>query len=678
MPLHSPPTSPSVVAPSRVQVDDDYPDQHSPSSSGIGGVRHHQPFPLHLSFPETYSGHSSSNPYRTMQPQSYGSSTVPRGVSKARIEHGSHCGSEPSHASLHRAQIKLSYHQRSTVPTVSPSGHVRALYERPGSLNGYAPPETGKVMDFEHRHLHVPACGAAGDPDISTCGSMPAFEDDPHDNLAGIVERAGGAVSSVSLSVPYLHLLCIRHRALLDELDNYGRVLDEQALRFQDLQHKERQLFELRKNVDQLTATNSAQTNTLRNRIGDLELEAKRLKEVTRCMEQDGRDFRERVEKQEQIINHEFEEWKGQAFIEHEVAVMEAQEEWEQILMERDAAHHAAMLQTTEEYNISLDEIRHRILRRNNLVTAYALTIQSLHRQLEDEKAVLHRSFDEKHSLLVAFKSEKEALQDSFIAKTTAAKNKFLSQKQGLKNDHAKEKLSMTEGFQNELKGLRKKWDEKKNSMNEAFAREKAEVELKLKRTIETMQNEFEEESRVMKEGFAKEKAELVGTFAEQKKSIEASFENERDKLIKGGEAAKGAWEEDKKRISGESNEEKQRFENIKKHLEDDIEALRVEKRSLEDKNTALQREKVGLEDTRGQLEKSVKAIKIELKDKNSLIKGKEVQFEADRSRFDEVIKNLEAACENMQKENDKLVRVLQDVAEEEEAEEIRSRGDDF
>ncbi|KAA8908994.1 hypothetical protein FN846DRAFT_636839 [Sphaerosporella brunnea] len=673
-----------------------------PGSSAGGHVRHSSFFPP----TPPYSNHSrpprAPTEYHHHQQHQYAPQYPPA----------------PSSSTSGR---RPNYHHRPPPPTTIPRSAYAASHSGAHSrrLSGYShDPGLALEMQLERQHQYYDDMILGPEyppsPHASSGGGFAGA--DPHENLAAIVDRAGGAVSSLSLSIPSLHQLCERHRAVTAELEHYERVVAEQEGQMKELLSKEKKLDQLKKTMEHLSGVHTAEVNTLRNRIGDLEREIKRLQEAIEKKERERESFEVKVDEEKEELEKLFDEWKRETQEEHEKALRELKEEQEKLLEEertkhegvlgeKDAEHSKAFEEKEAAHQVSLKdcedahEAKTKALEEDfkqqkaELVSTHESKLadaESAHQaKIEELKSAQMKQAEdfatEKTSLNETFLAEKAKLVEEFEAETRTIEEKFNAVKGQVEEAHANEKKRIEAAFAEDLEAKEKTYSEEKQALEERFAAERTAKE-----------EAFAKEKEDMKAEFYKEKEEMNSVFTAEKADIEAAFEKERAKLHETFEAAKAAWAEEKERmLSGWEAEkenmttgfanEKAQLEEIQKGLETDKENLTADTIALKGEKETLQTEKAALESLRDQLEErvsSLETLKTSLEaEKDALVavgESKAAEYSAERARLDGIIANLQTTLDGMQKENKKLLDTLKKMAEEEEGGEIRSRGDGF
>jgi hypothetical protein len=507
------------------------------------------------------------------------------------------------------------------------------------------------------------------------------FQGDPHSNLDGIIQRAQGVVTSLTLSIPSLQQLCDRYNAVNDELQRYYQIAAEQDKDIEELQAKERQLEALKENMEQNLQMNTAEINRLKLKIADLEFEVKRLNASIEGKEKERVAFEEKFNQEREALEQEFQKWKEETLTAHdsEKASLVQGHDAEKILMEK-----AFVVEKR-----SLEDIH----------SAKTMDLETTHA-------------DKVKDLEVGHETKLRELEELHEAKV-----------QDLEVSYAAKVKQVEELFAEEKKGMQDLFVEEKKDMENVFAAEKLRV-----------QEEFASEKQQMIEDFSSQRKGIEDDFANQKTRLHDSFENEKKDMISSFETAKTEWGEEKEKIISDFKDEKSRLDEIIKGLEHDKQVLEdikvalevdktglegekavlldekstlfVEKTTLLGQNSTLIEEKTLLLDEKSSLldEKSTllseKAMlqeqKIDLEgavttledktatlqgDKETLISQTELQrseWESEKVRLQEMIGLLENDKNALLNDNNKLVETLKEVAEEEEGSEIRSRGDCF
>lgn len=283
---------------------------------------------------------------------------------------------------------------------------------------------------------------------------------DPYQELSRFLDNVNGMLSSLTLSIPHLQLLCDRYRSIQEKLLEYNALVEVNRTQEGVIEQKEKQIFSLKEKLEQMATIHSAEGSRLRNKIGSLEAEIRIFNDIIAAKNDEIEDLASRFEEEKELLQREREQWgavNGEAFEEEKIELLEKHEAEIEILEEGhqgrikeiEESHFIEKRKMIEAYESKikgLQETHHAEL--NVILEEKSNELDHLHRQvslkLENNHAVKIAALKDAHS------ADMRALESKFYAKLETLKVDVGKRKAELEKAHAAEKKLLEEAFQKE------------------------------------------------------------------------------------------------------------------------------------------------------------------------------------------------------------------------------------
>jgi len=283
---------------------------------------------------------------------------------------------------------------------------------------------------------------------------------DPYQELSRFLDSVNGMLSSLTLSIPHLQLLCDRYRSIQEKLLEYNALVEVNCAQEEMIEQKEKQIFSLKEKLNQMATIHSAEGSRLRNKIGSLEGEVRIFNDIIAAKNNEIQELASKFEEEKEALRREGEKWgaaNGEALLERKLELLERHDAEIEILEE---GHHAKIKEIEEaharekenmmksyESKIKDLEERHQA-GLNELLEKRASEVNEIHRQvalqLENNHAAKLTALKDAHVV------EMRALESKFYAKLETLKVDVGKRRADLEKAHAAEKKLREEEFQKE------------------------------------------------------------------------------------------------------------------------------------------------------------------------------------------------------------------------------------
>ncbi|KAF8467790.1 hypothetical protein BDZ91DRAFT_126921 [Kalaharituber pfeilii] len=366
---------------------------------------------------------------------------------------------------------------------------------------------------------------------------------DPYKELSRFLDNVNGMLSSLTLSIPHLQLLCDRYRSLQDKLQEYTALLSVTRAQEAAITQKTKQVESLRQKLDQMASMHSAEGNRLRNRIGTLEAEIRVFKDIVKEKDREMEELARRCEEEKETLRREvgmrlpsakasvesgedgdeetatITKSQLEALAKHEVEAQILRERHEAQLTELEAAHAAekASIRQIYESKIAVLEQKHSA-ELSTILEERATELDSSHRQLAQQ-------LENNHQLKIS------ALKDSHAVGLRSLESRFHSKIESLKSEFQKRKKALDDAHRAEKQKMEAKFKEER----EVWVAEKEQLEgqikyLQYEKNTTAFTHEAEKNTLL----------EMVENAEEQGKKLERENERVTALLKKIGEAEEG------------------------------------------------------------------------------------------------------------------------------------------
>ncbi|RPB24721.1 hypothetical protein L211DRAFT_807271 [Terfezia boudieri ATCC MYA-4762] len=397
------------------------------------------------------------------------------------VDYTNYSGASPTHQNARKSfhhespqslpSRRPSYaHQRHSSTTTASSARRLSHYTFESPHAGtpsysYSPEE----YNVDESHILEGDCGL----DIPSSMGMPNIQmasnavmkanlrsGDPYQELSRFLNNVNGMLSSLTLSIPHLQLLCDRYRSIQDKLLEYNALVEVSRAQEEVIEQKEKQIFSLKDKLNQMATMHSAEGNRLRNKIGSLEAEVRIFNDIIATKNNEIQELASKFEEEKEALRSEGEKWgavNGEAFSEEKLELLEKHDAEIEILEE---GHHA-MIKEIEEthamekanimksYESKIEDLEERHQAElNEVFEKKASEANEIHRQvalqLENSHAVKLAALKDAHRV------EMRTLESKFYAKLETLKVDVGKRRADLEKTHATEKKLREEEFQKE------------------------------------------------------------------------------------------------------------------------------------------------------------------------------------------------------------------------------------
>lgn len=280
---------------------------------------------------------------------------------------------------------------------------------------------------------------------------------DPYQELSRFLDNVNGMLSSLTLSIPHLQLLCDRYRSLQETLLEYNALMEVNRAQEEMIEQKEKQVFSLKERLNQMASIHSAEGNRLRNNLGALDAEIRILNGIINSKNSEIEELASKFDDEKILLKREtgaVEAAGEEAINKEKLALLQMHEEQSRLLKEEQearikdiqAAHvsEKAAISETYESMIKATEVKHE------------MELARFHEQRSSEVNDIHHSIatqlENNHAIKVAAIKDSHAvdirsLETKFLAKVDSLKKEFLRKKAELDEAHATEKKRREEEF---------------------------------------------------------------------------------------------------------------------------------------------------------------------------------------------------------------------------------------
>ncbi|CUS06821.1 unnamed protein product [Tuber aestivum] len=480
-------------------------------------------------------------------------------------------------------------------------------------------------------------------PGQSTSGTLSpsaAYDADPHGNIDGLIQRAQGALESLTMPIHSLQHLCDRHRAVTDELGRFQHIADEQEKDMRELQEKKVELEAVKIDLEQNLEMSTEELDHLKRQLSNIETEVRRLSGIIEDKDEEKSRLEQRLTIEKEELAAEFKNWQRDT--------LEANEADRRSTI---TAHDAE---------------------RRTMEAKFLLKQRSIEASHSSDKIHIAKThLASCQELEVAHANEIQRLKDSHGDELGVAQKAHESIVSALEKSLGDNLLRLRTEFSTEKSGMQAVFNSEKKKLEEAFAHQKASLQASFTVEKNSMETEFSSQKREIEESFSSQKLAAELHFNAEIEGIRQICEAEKFETQKSLEAAKTEWRKENQNLTAKFNDEKTKLGRIVKTLEEENSAALKANLSLRgDKHTLLD-QKAALGDAVVTLEAD-KALLI------SEAERQKSEWEAYQRKLDAEVKDLEGIRDNLKKEVRGLRELVKRTAEEEEGEERKSRGDGY
>jgi len=283
---------------------------------------------------------------------------------------------------------------------------------------------------------------------------------DPYQELSRFLDNVNGMLSSLTLSIPHLQLLCDRYRTIQDKLLEYNALVEVNRTQEEVIEQKEKQILSLKEKLNQMATMHSAEGNRLRNKIGSLEAEVRIFNDIIAAKNNEIQELATNFEEEKEALRSEGEKWgaaNGEAFLEEKLELLEKHDAEIEILEEGhyvrikeiEEAHAIEKSNMMKSYESKIKDLEERHQTEvNEIFEKKASEVNEVHRQvalqLENNHAAKLTALKDAHGL------EMRTLESKFYAKLETLKVDVGKRRLDLEKAHAAEKKLREEEFQKE------------------------------------------------------------------------------------------------------------------------------------------------------------------------------------------------------------------------------------
>lgn len=283
---------------------------------------------------------------------------------------------------------------------------------------------------------------------------------DPYQDLSLFLDNVNGMLTSLTLSIPHLQLLCDRYRSLQDKLIEYHALAEVNRAHEEVVEQKEKQILSLKDKLNHMAGFHSAEGNRLRNKIGSLEAEIRIFNGIIVSKNGEIEVLASKLNEEKDILKGEGEHWasangellaaeKLELLEKHEAEIEILEEGHQANVIELEEAHlleKARMIDSYESKIVAMQD-RHR-MELNDIHEKKSAELKEIHDQVasqleNDQKAKISELKD-------SYALELRALESKFYTKLDTLKVDVGKRKAELEKAHAAEKESQLEEFNKE------------------------------------------------------------------------------------------------------------------------------------------------------------------------------------------------------------------------------------
>lgn len=283
---------------------------------------------------------------------------------------------------------------------------------------------------------------------------------DPYQDLSLFLDNVNGMLTSLTLSIPHLQLLCNRYRSLQEKLVEYNALAEVSRAHEEVVEQKEKQILSLKETLNQMTSIHSAEGNRMRNKIGSLEAEIRIFNEIIVSKNDEIEKLASRLNEEKERLKSEGEDWatangellaaeKMELLEKHEAEIEILEEGHQANVTELEGAHlveKTKMIDSYESKIIAMQD-RHRA-EINEIHEKKSAELKEIHHQvasqLEDNQKAKLSELKDSYTL------ELRALESKFYTKLDTLKVDVGRRKAELEKAHAAEKKNQLEKFEKE------------------------------------------------------------------------------------------------------------------------------------------------------------------------------------------------------------------------------------
>ena len=274
---------------------------------------------------------------------------------------------------------------------------------------------------------------------------------DPYQDLSLFLDNVNGMLTSLTLSIPHLQLLCDRYRSLQEKLIEYNALAEVNRAHEEVVEQKEKQILSLKEKLDQMASIRSAEGNRLRNKIGSLEAEIRIFNGIIASKNGEIEVLASKLNEVKERLKIEGERWataNGELLAEEKLELLEKHEAEIEILEE---GHQAKVTELEESHFVEkskmIDSYESKIVAMQNRHRAELNEIRE--RKSAELKEVHHQVASQLENDQKAKLSE---LKDSYALDLRALESKFYTKLDTLKVDVGRRKAELEKAHAAEMK----------------------------------------------------------------------------------------------------------------------------------------------------------------------------------------------------------------------------------
>ncbi|KAF8426252.1 hypothetical protein EV426DRAFT_20875 [Tirmania nivea] len=394
------------------------------------------------------------------------------------VDYTNYSGAAPTHQNGRK-----SFHHESPQSLPSRRPHQRhsstatASSARRLSHYTFESPHTGTPSysyspeEYNVDESHIP--GGDGGLDIPSSMGMPNLQmasnavmkanlrsGDPYPELSRFLDNVNGMLSSLTLSIPHLQLLCDRYRSIQEKLLEYNALVQVNRAQEEAIEQKERQIFSLKEKLNQMVTMHSAEGNRLWNKIGGLEVEIRIFNDIIAAKNNEIQELASIFEEEKESLRSEGEQLgvaSEEAFLEEKLELLEKHDAEIEILEE---GHNARIKEIEEAHAIEkANMMRSSELKIKDLEERHQAELNEIFEKKASEMNEIHHQvvlqLEKNHSAKLATLKDAHgvdmrALESKFYAKLETLKVDVGKRRADLERAHAAEKKLQEEEFQKE------------------------------------------------------------------------------------------------------------------------------------------------------------------------------------------------------------------------------------
>ncbi|PUU82238.1 hypothetical protein B9Z19DRAFT_1062049 [Tuber borchii] len=607
----------------------------SPTYSDSPSMGPRQPHPYHfppspLQTPPSTAIHPA---YYQQTPQGPAHYLPPRPLhnyTSPRSEYGSqYAPSTNGHPQPRRSSFAQRYQAGAGVMNTPEHSHPLRRFSSQG---------TGSMYEYEDPIDDNPIY--SGQSTSGTLSPSAPYDADPHGNIEGLIQRAQGALQSLTMPIHSLQHLCDRYRTVHDELERFQHIADEQEKDMRELQEKKAELEAVKIDLERNLDMSAADLDHLKGQLSNLEAEVQRLSEIIKKKDEEKSHLEQRVTFEKEAMTVEFQNWKRDTFEAHEA-------DRRSIITAHDAEK-----RTMEAKFLSKQR-----------------SIEATHSTEKMQIADIHRASSKE--LEEAHANEIQRLKNSHKDELGMARDTHKSIVSGLEKNLRDSLEQLRADFSIERGGMQAVFDSEKVKLEEGFAQQKASLQGSFSAEKNSMDAEFTLQKEKIEERFSSQKRAAELQFNMEVEDLRQTCEAEKLEMQESLEAAKTKWQNEKEKITAKFDDEKAKLDQIINTLED-------EKCIAENTNLSLSADKSALLGQKATLEDTVANLEVDMASLVSDAERQKSEWEEQKQKLEVEVKDLKDMRDSLKKEVRGLKEVIQRTAEEEEGDERKSRGDGY